>query len=328
MSVAVVIPCFKVKKHILNVIKEMPEYVDRIYIIDDRCPEKSGQHVQENCNDSRIWVYRNPINLGVGGAVCQGYKMALAEEMDIVVKVDGDGQMDPCLIRSLIDPILNGIADYTKGSRFFHPEGLSEMPLIRLLGNAGLSFINKVVTGYWDIMDPTNGFTAISNEALKNIPLEKLSSRYFFESDILFRLSLAKARVVDFSMKAKYGDEVSNLKIHNVLCTFPFKYLKRFMKRLVYQYFLRDFNYGSLSLISGLSLLSFGLIFGIYKYIEFSIIKNIPASTGTVVIPSMLIILGTQLLISFVQYDINSNPKIALNHERKKNHLIQDRKSA
>lgn len=315
-KIAVVIPCFKVKRHITHVINDIPEFVGRIYVVDDCCPEKTGEHVKTSIQDPRIKVLFNEVNLGVGGAVCHGYKAALEESMDIVVKVDGDGQMDPRLIQQLIIPIALSEADYVKGSRFFHPAGLREMPTIRLIGNAALSLINKVVTGYWDIMDPTNGFTAINRAALEDIPLDKISPRYFFESDMLFRLSLCKAKVIDYSMEAKYGDEVSNLKIHRVLLSFPFKYIKRFTKRIIYQYVLRDFNYGSLCLMFGLLLLLVGGIFGSYKFIEYSLIKNVPAPTGLVVIPAMLIILGTQFIISFLQFDINSYPKNTLASKR------------
>lgn len=315
-TIAVVIPSYKVTKHILEVISEIPSFVDKIYVVDDCCPDQSGAYVIQNQSHPKVVVLKNEINMGVGGAVCHGYQKALEDKIEIIVKVDGDGQMDPSLIEELIAPLLINQADYVKGSRFHSPRSLSQMPGVRLFGNTALSFINKIVSGYWEIMDPTNGFTAISHFALKEIPLNKISHRYFFESDMLFRLSLAKARVLDFPMNAKYADEVSNLRIGRVLFDFPPKYLKRFIKRIFYQYFLRDFNFGSLSLIVGTPLFLGGTIFGLAKFIEFAIIRHTPAPTGMVVIPSMLIILGTQFLISFLQYDINSYPKESLSSKR------------
>ncbi|MGE3609204.1 MAG: glycosyltransferase family 2 protein [Bacteriovoracaceae bacterium] len=315
-TIAVIIPTFKVKKHILKVIGQIPAYVDHILVVDDCCPEYSGEYVLSHCKDPRVQVLKNDINLGVGGAVCHGYKKSLEMKIDIMVKVDGDDQMDPNLIESLIQPLLHEEADYVKGSRFHKPSSLAQMPTVRLIGNTGLSFINKIVTGYWDIMDPTNGFTAISYEALAEIPLEKISPRYFFEGDMLFRLSLAKARVLDFPMEAKYADEVSNLRISRVLVGFPPRYIKRFLKRIFYQYFLRDFNFGSLSLICGAPLFFSGILFGVIKYYEYAILRNQPAPTGMVVIPSLLITLGTQFLISFFQFDINSNPQESITSKK------------
>ena len=315
-SIAVVIPCFKVRNHILEVIRTIPSFVDKIYAIDDCCPETSGEFLKLNNSDQRVIILKNDINQGVGGAVAHGYRQALKDGIDIIVKVDGDGQMDANLIEDLIDPLLTNQADYVKGSRFHRPSSLTQMPKIRLFGNTALSFINKLVTGYWDIMDPTNGFTAISKHALKEIPLEKINKRYFFESDMLFRLSLCKARVMDFFMDAKYADEVSNLRVSRILFDFPPRYLKRFIKRIFYQYFLRDFNFGSLSLIVGLPLIVVGGIFGFVKYFEYAIVRQSPAPTGMVVIPSMLITLGTQFLISFFQYDINAYPKTSLSAKR------------
>lgn len=315
-KIAVVIPSYKVTKQIQEVITAIPAFVDLIYVVDDCCPDKSGEFVANNVKDARVKILKNETNLGVGGAVAHGYQAALDDKIDIVVKVDGDGQMNPNLIKDLIEALLSDDSDYCKGSRFYNPSSLAQMPGLRLFGNAGLSFINKVVTGYWDIMDPTNGFTAISRAALEQIPLQKLSKRYFFESDMLFRLSLAKAKVTDYAMDAKYGDEVSNLSLSKTLFGFPPRHVHRFIKRIIYQYFLRDFNFGSLSLLTGLPLLLCGLIFGSCKYYEYAIIRDVPAPTGMVVIPSMLIILGTQLLISFLQYDISAYPKKSLSSKR------------
>lgn len=314
--IAVVIPSFKVKKQILSVIDKMPEFVDQIFVVDDCCPERTGAYVIENCKDSRVTLLYNQVNKGVGGAVCRGYEEAKNLNFDVIVKVDGDGQMDPRLIKSLIEPILAGEADYVKGSRFYKLSSLEKMPPLRLFGNTALSFINKVVTGYWEIMDPTNGFTAISMTALSELPLKKISARYYFESDMLFRLSLCRARVVDYPMNAHYGEEVSNLSITKVLFDFPPRYFKRFIKRIFYLYFLRDFNFGSLSLIVGTMFLSLGLLIGSTKYLHYAIMTNTPAPTGMVVIPAMLIILGSQFLISFFQHDILSSPKQSLDSKR------------
>lgn len=178
-SVAVVIPSYKVRSHILDVIQGIGPEVSQIYVVDDRCPEGSGDFVQEHCFDARVRVIRNPQNLGVGGAVMAGYRAAIEGGAEVIVKVDGDGQMDPSLIPQFIIPILAGEADYTKGNRFFDLEEIRAMPPMRVFGNAVLSLMAKLSTGYWDLFDPTNGYTAIHTEVARQLPFAKISRRYF-----------------------------------------------------------------------------------------------------------------------------------------------------
>ena len=154
--------------------------------------------------------------------------------------------MDPTLIKFLVKPLIRREADYVKGNRFYNLEDLKTMPFLRLYGNSLLSFINKMVTGYWNLMDPTNGFIAIDKYSLALLPLDKIDNGFFFESDILFRLGLIRAVVMDYPIKSIYKDEKSNLRIHLIFISFPFKYLNRFFKRLFYSYVLREFNVGSL----------------------------------------------------------------------------------
>src|SRR5690606_12018287 len=152
---AVVIPCYKVTQQVIQVINSIPEFVDKIYAVDDCCPDGSGKYIQQNCSDTRVTVLFNSINKGVGGAVMTGYREAINDNMKIVVKIDGDGQMDPALITDFINPIISGDADYTKGNRFYDLEEIHQMPKIRLFGNAVLSLMNKMSSGYWDLFDPT-----------------------------------------------------------------------------------------------------------------------------------------------------------------------------
>ena len=214
---AVVIPCFRVKQHIGALIEQMPALVWRIYVIDDYCPEQTGQWVRRHCVDARIKLIFNDKNLGVGGAVMMGYQAALADGADIIIKLDGDGQMDPALIPHFVNPILTGEADYTKGNRFYDLEGVKTMPRARLIGNAILSLMTKFSSGYWNLFDPTNGYTAIHREVCRCLPLHKISRSYFFETDMLFRLNLLRAVVADVPMTARYQNEVSNLKITRIM---------------------------------------------------------------------------------------------------------------
>lgn len=314
MNTAIIIPCYKVKKHILSVIKSIGDEVNLIVVVDDNCPEKSGKFIEEKCTDSRVKVIFNDENLGVGGAVKNGYKYALKKDIDIFVKLDGDGQMSPQLIGKIIKPIINYEADYVKGNRFFDIESIKKMPAIRIFGNSMLSLINKFVNGYWNIMDPTNGFVAIHKNALKLIPIEKIENRFFFESDMLFRLSIIKAVVVDVPMTAHYADEKSNLSISHSAFSFPFKYLNCFSKRIFYNYFLREFNIASLELLFGNIFMIFGILFGGYFWIK-SINTGIVATSGQVMIASIPILIGFILLLLALHVDLISIPNKPLSKQ-------------
>ena len=306
--IAVVIPSFRTKKHILGVLEQIGPEVGFIYVVDDCCPEFSGKFVEENVQDPRVKVLYNPVNLGVGGAVCTGYRQALIDKVSLVIKIDGDGQMDPKLLMRFAVPILSGEADYTKGNRFFHLSTLLRMPTVRLIGNSGLSLINKFTSGYWNVIDPTNGYTAISYTALALLPLDKLETRYFFESDMLFRLGTIRAVVLDVPMDAVYQDEVSNLRISAVLISFPQKYAVRAFKRLLYCYFLRDINPGTLFFVLGFALSLWGAIFGYWQW-QISAAMHRISPTGTVMLAVLPIVFGFQLLLSAVNYDLKNYPK-------------------
>ena len=305
--IAVVVPSYKVTSHVVQTLSEIGKEVSYIFVIDDACPDGSGKLVQEKVSDSRVKVIFHEENLGVGGAMITGYKAALETDANIIVKLDGDGQMDPALIGELIAPIVNGRADYTKGDRLDSLTGLSQMPSVRLFGNAGLSLLTKISTGYWNITDPTNGYTAIHRDVLKKLPLEMISKRFFFESDMLFRLSLYKAVVWDVPMQAQYGTEKSNLRIIKTLWEFPWKHFKNYHKRLFYNYYLRDVSAASIELPLGFALWWFGLIFGIASYNQ-SMATGVAATTGTVMISVVPLILGFQLLLAFVSHDVSAVP--------------------
>jgi len=316
MTVAVVIPCYRVRGSIQRVIASIGPEVEAIYVVDDACPEASGKFAQENCSDSRVKVLYHDSNQGVGGAVITGYRAALEEGADIIVKLDGDGQMDASLIPYFIEPIQTGEADYTKGNRFYEVESVTKMPLVRLIGNAGLSFLTKLSSGYWGLFDPTNGYTAISARVVPYLPLDKLAKGYFFESDMLFRLNTLRAVVVDLPADAIYGDEISNLKVLKEMPRFAVKNLNNFFKRILYNYFIRGFNYASLELILGVGLTSFGVIFGLVHWLRGLQMESL-ASAGTVMLAGLSIMVGIQMLLGFLQYDITNQPSLALQRKIK-----------
>jgi dolichol-phosphate mannosyltransferase len=307
-KITVVIPCYRVRSHILSVIEKIGRVASVIYVVDDCCPENTGEYVENNCNDIRVVVLRHTKNQGVGGAVLTGYIAAIEGGADVIVKIDGDGQMDPGLLPLFIAPILSGEADYTKGNRFFDLEKLRAMPKIRLFGNAVLSFMTKLSSGYWDLFDPTNGYTAIHSDVARHLPLDKISRRYFFETDMLFRLNTLRAVVIDVPMDAQYGDEVSNLKISKIVGEFLVKHAQNFLKRLFYNYYLRDMSLASLQLPLGVLLFFFGSWFGVYKWIHSSY-QGVATPAGTVMLAALPILMGTQLILAFIGFDIANVPR-------------------
>lgn len=312
--IAIVIPSYKVTSHILNVVGKIGSNVWRIYVVDDACPEGSGKLVEENCTDSRVKVLYNELNQGVGGAMMAGYRAAINDGAEIIAKIDGDDQMDVSMLTHLIEPILTGNADYTKGNRFFDLDNISAMPPVRRIGNAILSLMAKLSTGYWNLFDPTNGFTAVHADVAKRLPFDKIDHGYFFETDILFRLSTLRAVVMDIPMDARYGDEVSNLKINRIFGHFLAMHTKNFVKRIFYNYYLRDMSIASIELPLGVLLIFFGTITGAYNWIV-SATRNLTTPAGTVMLAALPIIIGLQFVIAFLGYDIAQVPR----HVRHKN---------
>jgi len=309
--IAVVIPSYRVIRHIQQVISGVGPEVGLIYCVDDACPEGSGDFIEANVTDPRVRVLRNETNQGVGGAVMTGYRQAIRDGAAVVVKIDGDGQMDPSLLPHFVAPILRGEADYTKGNRFWDLRNIGQMPPLRRLGNLGLSFMAKASTGYWDIFDPTNGYTAISAPVASHLPMAQISRRYFFETDMLFRLNTMRAVVVDVPMDAKYGDEESGLKISKIFTEFASKHAKNLGKRILYNYFLRDLSIASMELVAAVGLLVTGFVFGAWHW-WMSLERGVSTPVGTIMIATILLVSGLQFLLAFLGYDIASVPKRVL----------------
>lgn len=306
--VAVVIPCYRVRDQILDVLAGIGPECAAIYVVDDGCPEGSGKLVEEQCRDPRVRVILHESNRGVGGAVITGYRAALAQRANVIVKIDGDGQMDPADLPRLIAPIIQGEADYTKGNRFYSLAHIHRMPRARIVGNAGLSFVTKFSTGYWDIFDPTNGYTAIHAAVAELLPLDRVAEGYFFESDMLYHLGLVQAVVRDVPIDARYGDEQSSMSLKNVVARFSVKHAANTVKRLFYNYFLRDFSAASVELLLGVLLLTFGTIFGVVQWLQWQA-RGVGAYSGTVMLAALPVILGAQLFIAFLSFDVARVPR-------------------
>ena len=305
--IGVVVPCYRVRDRVLDVLGNIGSEASAIYIVDDCCPERSGEHVERNAADKRIRIIQHAENTGVGGAVVSGYYAAIKDGMDVIVKIDGDGQMDPALLLQFVAPVIEGWADYTKGNRFYDLEHFRHMPAVRLFGNAVLSFMAKASTGYWNIFDPTNGYTAINARVAAHLPLDKLSRRYFFETDMLFRLNTLRAVVVDVPMHAVYEDEGSTLRVKRVVGEFLVKHIGNLGKRIFYNYFLRDMSAASFELVAGVALLSFGVVFGAWKWVA-AVHQLTGAPLGTIMLAALPTLVGLQLILAFLNFDVANVP--------------------
>ena len=305
----VVIPCYKVAAHIEHVLRTLPDCVDEIILVDDCSPDDTGKVLEQlSQQDSRNTVIRKPKNMGVGGAMVAGFKEALHRGCDIVVKLDGDGQMDSSRIAEMVQAIESGDYDFVKGNRFYDKYALRKMPMIRKIGNFGMSFLVKMSSGYWQVSDPTNGFIAISKETLQKTDMTWLSPRFFFESSLLCELYYTGARIKEISMPAIYGEEKSNLSVMKSLLTFPPKLLCRWLRRIWLSYYVYDFNIGSLYFSAGSLSFLFGVIFGIIQWVHFAS-SGIAAPLGTIMIAVLTFICGFQLLLAAFQYDLTArNP--------------------
>lgn len=311
-NLAVVIPAYRTEKEILAVLQGIPAFIRHIIVVDDASPDSSADLVTAAAKKNRrILLVRHTKNQGVGGAMVTGFKKALELGAEIVIKLDGDGQMDPQYIPALITPLITGEADYAKGNRFRDFDALRQMPIVRRIGNLGLSFLTKAATGYWNIFDPTNGYFAIRAEMLAQLSLDRIDKGYYFETSMLSRLYLRDAFVQDVTIPARYRNEVSSLSIRRVLFEFPYKLTRTLIKRIILKYFIFDFSMMSIYLLTGIPLLLFGLIFGITKWIQYAEL-GVAAPTGTVILPTLSVILAIQILLSAIEIDLNAAPRKAI----------------
>lgn len=316
--IAVILPCYKSSKQVLGVLARIDKSVSEIILVDDGCPEETGKQVEQNSGDDRVRVIYHDKNRGIGAAMKTGFREALKGRCDIIVKIDSDGQMPPEIMQNFVDPIAQGQADYCKGNRFYSIESLQEMPWIRVLGNSALSFFNKFSSGYWNIMDPTNGYIAIHRRLLENLPVDKLEDRFFFETSMMFRLNTINALVVDIPMDAIYGDEKSNLSIARSILPFLYKHASLFVKRIFYNYFLRNFSIASINLLAGLAMFFGGGVYGLGKHLHFSSMDQ-STPTGIQITTAIMLLIGFQLLLSFITHDMNREPAQSI-HQRLPKH--------
>ena len=309
-KVCVVIPMYCVAEHIQGVIRGLPDWVWRIVLVDDASPDDSAG-LALAVGDPRVVLVRHTQNQGVGGAMLSGFNQAAALGAALMVKMDGDGQMRPEYLERMVSPILSGRANYVKGNRFYHTRNITQMPLARRVGNMALSFLTKMASGYWNVFDPTNGYLALDSQVFQELDQGRIHRRYFFESSMLVELNLARAVVTEVTMPAHYAGEKSSLSLGRVLLEFPVLLVRGFLRRIWFQYFVLDFSVGSLLMILGLLMTLFGAIWGGIWWRN-SIMTGQTASTGTVMLAALPLILGFELLLQALIFDVQNIPRTVM----------------
>jgi dolichol-phosphate mannosyltransferase len=311
LRIAVVLPCYNVQDHLAETVQTIPDYVHFIVLVDDCSQDQTGNLVDQFSSDKIIGVHL-PRNRGVGGAVLAGFEKAAELGADVIVKMDGDGQMDPQYIPLLVEPLLTGAADYAKGNRFRSVLSLAEMPFARRMGNAVLSFLTKLASGYWNIFDPTNGYIAMRRELFEMLPKKLIHQRYFFESSMLIALGILGVVVVDVPMVARYGNEKSNLRISKAIIEFPLRLAAGFIRRVWLRKILYSLAMEAILGGFGALLVIGGTIFGLIEFAKYALIEKIPAPAGTVMTAALPVFLGFQMIMNAILLDIQSVPSLPL----------------
>ncbi len=301
-KIAAVIPAYNESRHVGEVIRRMPDFVDAIIVVDDNSNDGTST-VAEGVGDPRVHVIRHTRQTGVGGATISGFRKAIEFGAEVAVKVDGDGQMDPKYLVDLLSPIVREGYDYAKGNRFLDSDALRQMPLPRLIGSFALTFLTKLASGHWHVFDPQNGYVAISGRALAQIDLDEIANDFFFENDMLVRLNILNLRVKDVAIPAIYGNEQSKLRIRRILLGFPPRLAHRLLVRIWRKYVLRDFSPIAVFWLVGIPLLVFGGVLGLVTWAH-SLWSGTPASTGTVMLSVLPFLIGFELILQAIILEI------------------------
>jgi glycosyltransferase involved in cell wall biosynthesis len=304
-TIAAVVPAYKEEKMIGTVIETMPEFVDHIVIVDDQSPDSTSEVVASLAHP-RVTLIRHEVNKGVGGAIITGHRKAIELGSDVNVIMAGDAQMDPSFLPALLDRVTSEGYGFAKANRFFSPESFSGMPKYRVFGNIILSFMTKLASGYWNLFDPQNGYTAVRTEVLKRVPLQHVAQRYSFENDLLIHLNILQVPAVDVPIPAVYGEEVSSIRLSRVVPELLSLLTRGFWRRIWYRYVLWSFSPIALLLVMGLALFFFGL--GVAIWVCFQIAASVVATAATVMLAALPLMIGTQMLISALQLDIQASP--------------------
>jgi glycosyltransferase involved in cell wall biosynthesis len=290
---------------IATVISTMPDYVDHIVIVDDCSPDGTSDVVR-SIHDDRVTLIRHEVNQGVGGAIITGHRKALEMGADINVIMAGDAQMDPQYLPDLLDPIVEQGYEFTKANRFYSRTGYSTMPFMRAAGSIALSFATKVASGYWNLFDPQNGYTALKRSALNRLPLDRVARSYAFENDLLIWLNIVNARAKDVSVPALYGEEVSTMNLRKVTWTIGSLLVTGFWRRMLRKHVLQSFSAVALLFFTGLALVTFGALVGVWVLYE--TLGPPVATTGSVLLSVGPLLTGIHMLVNALMLDIQSTP--------------------
>lgn len=311
-KIAVVIPCYNEETQITTVLETMPDFVDRIFVIDDLSTDKTTEVVRgyiERTGDSRITLLEHEVNQGVGGAIATGYKSALAEEIDATAVMAGDAQMDPDELVSIVEPVVRGECDYTKGNRLFSGDAWNIIPRVRYLGNSMLSLLTKIASGYWHVADSQSGYTAISLQALQTIDWDKMYKRYGQPNDLLVRLNIYSFSVRDVPIRPVYGvGEKSGIKPLRMIPKLSTLMFRLFWFRMFHKYVIRDFHPLLFFYLAATALLPTGTLFGLYLLIKRVAVG--PIAETSALFAAFMVIMGLQFLFFAMWLDMEYNKEL------------------
>ena len=303
--VAVVVPAYQEERLIADTLRGIPDFVDDVVVVDD-CSADDTAEAARAVHDERIEVLRLERNEGVGGAIITGHRRAMERGADIMVVMAGDNQMDPDELPRLLTPITQDGYGFAKGNRFYTTGGMGGMPAHRVVGNMLMTFLNKASSGYWNIVDPQNGYTAVTREALEMVPLDRVARRYQFENDLLVWLNIANVRATDVNIPARYGDEVSTIRLSTEVPRIMWQMYTGFWRRVWFKYFLWSFSPIAVMLVVGMLFTLIGLAVGVWTT-AIALGGDSP-SAGTTILSVVPFMSGFYLLIQAMVLDIQATP--------------------
>ena len=307
----VVVPAYNEERQIDGVLETMPQFVDRIFVVDDGSPDTTSEHVQRwvKKRGSRVELIRHDISRGVGAAIATGYKAALAGDMEVVAVMDGDGQMDPEVLHQILEPVADGKVAYCKGNRLTSGIAWQKTPHVRYLGNAFLSLLTKIASGYWHIADTQSGYTAISADALRMLDLDRIYPAYGYPNDVLIRLNVHNLHVVGVNIEPRYGvGERSSMKVWKVVPTVSLLLVRGFLRRMVEKYIIRDFHPLVFFYALGAVLVLIGVVLGLQE--TWAKLTQGLVDIATTVLVALLVISGLQLLLFAMWFDMEYNKEL------------------